>query len=54
MSCPSCVSNAGMRDKDGIEVRLGLIYEILELCNLANLFVCEDLPFLITVNGHTC
>lgn len=50
MSSPSCVCNAGVGVKDLRCIRLGLLNEGPQFCNLANLLVCEDLVPLVAVD----
>lgn len=51
---PSSVSNAGVRVKDLCLVELGLLHELLEGGDLADLLDREHLVLLVTVNGETC
>jgi len=54
VSCPSGVGDTCVGAERNIKVRLGLIDELLKLCNLSDLLVSENLPLLISVNGYTC
>lgn len=48
---PACVSNTSMRLKSLGQVRLALINELLQFCNLSNLFVGSHFLLLVAVNG---
>lgn len=50
---PASVCNTGVRVKDLCEIWLLVLDELLELCDLAHLLVCEDLVLLVTVDGET-
>jgi hypothetical protein len=54
VGCPAGVCNTAVRIEDLLEIWLGLLNELLQLGNLANLLVCEDLILLVSINTKTC
>jgi len=53
VSRPSSVCNTGMGVKDFCEIWFLLLDELLELCDFAHLFECENLVSLVTVDCQT-
>ena len=53
VSGPSSVSNSCVGIEDLVEVEVGLVDELLERDDLADLLDCEHLVLLVTVNSET-
>jgi hypothetical protein len=51
---PPGVGNTGMGNKGGIKIRLGILDQLLQLCNLANLLERENFVLIIPINCYTC
>jgi len=50
---PPGVCNTAMRLEAGIEIRLGLVDQLLQLCNFSDFLVGQHVALLVTIYSHS-